>query len=128
METLIKALTTFLPLIEQYPTWVKLVVSAWVLFTAVMLVILIVGRQPQGTSPDQGPSAGSPGQGVRSVNVTLQIEEPKKDDQVGPSAIVRGTTTLKGVNLYLVIIPLRTGDRYIVDGPLAIDARGRWSR
>jgi len=144
MEGLIKLVTGLLSILEQYPTWVRMLVSVWVLLTAIVVVIFIaVPRELKHTeSPkhpitepinndEVGPSAIVREipilKDLNSLNIVARITEPINNDEVGPSAIVRGMTTLKGLNLYLIVIPLETGDRYIVDGPLTVDAQGMWS-
>ena len=122
MENLINFLAELLPIIQQYPMWVRWVVSAWILFTAAVLVILVVSRQPQQPFSPEIIFAAPPAQGVY-----LQIKEPKPGEEVGVSTMVSGATTLKSTNIYIVVIPLQTGERFIVDGPLAVDEKGSWS-
>ncbi len=64
---------------------------------------------------------------VDEDSIMLQIEIPRHGDKVGPSEIVSGVTTIRDRNLYLVVIPMLTGDKYIVDGPLHVDSTGAWS-
>lgn len=113
MEAMVKSFTGFFPFIDQYPTWVRVLVSGWVLYTAAILVVLIVAPR----SSVQ----------LESVVVVLRIAHPLAGVAVGQSDIVRGASPLAGLNHYLIVIPLQTGDRYVVDGPLSIDAEGNWS-
>lgn len=128
MEGLIKLFTGLLPFLEQYPTWVRMAVSVWVLLTAVVIVILIaVPRELKQTESPKRLNAVSREQKTQPPNIVFHITEPINNAEVGASEIVRGMTTLKALNLYLIVMPLETGDRYIVDGPLTVDAQGMWS-
>lgn len=127
MEGLIKSITTILPILEQYPTWVKLLFSFWLLISVVVIIsFILVPRQTQ-----QSQSIKLSDQITKEPNqpetIMLKITTPQKGDKVGPSEIVRGVTTLRGYNLYVIVIPLQTGDRYIVDGPLTVDPAGGWA-
>ncbi len=64
---------------------------------------------------------------LTTETIMLQIKIPRQGDKVGLSEIVSGVTTIRDRNLYLVVIPMLTGDKYIVDGPLHMDLTGAWS-
>ena len=57
----------------------------------------------------------------------LVIQNLFNGETVGSSEIVKGNSQLPELNHYIVVIPLRTGDRWVVDGPIAINAEGNWS-
>ena len=127
MEGLIKSITAILPILEQYPTWVRLLFSGWLLMSVVVIISFILApRQTKQAQYVKAPSQVTC-EPTKPETIMLQITKPQKGDKVGPSEIVHGVTTLRGRNLYLVVIPLQTGDRYIVDGPLTVDLAGGWS-
>lgn len=127
MEGLIKSITTILPILEQYPTWIRLLFSFWLLMSVVVVISFILA--PRQSQPPH--SVKSSTQNTEDLNppasTILKITKPQKGDKVGPTEIVHGVTSLRGYNLYLIVIPLQTGDRYIVDGPLSVDPAGGWS-
>lgn len=127
MQGLIKSITTILPILGQYPTWVRLLLSLWLLISAAVIISFILA--PRQTQPSK--SAKLPAQVKEEPNppesIILKITKPQKGDKVGPSEIVHGVTTLRGYNIYIIVIPIQTGDRYIVDGPLTVDPAGGWS-
>lgn len=124
MEGLIKSITAILPILEQYPTWVRLLFSGWLLLSVVVIISFILAHRQTQQAQSVKTSSQVTGEPPKPETIMLQITKPQKGDKVGPSEIVRGVTTLRGRNLYLVVIPLQTGDRYIVDGPLTVDLAG----
>lgn len=47
MKNIIETLTAIAPFLQPYPSWVKVLVVAWVMLSAVLLVALILARPPQ---------------------------------------------------------------------------------
>jgi len=60
-------------------------------------------------------------------DIRIEILEPLPGAHISASEVVRGMSTVPSLNHYLVVIPLRTGDRFIVDGPFSIDPDGQWA-
>ena len=52
MKKLLENLSALIPFLDPYPLWVKLVISSWVLLTALVLLALVFARQqlPPGTA------------------------------------------------------------------------------
>lgn len=59
--------------------------------------------------------------------IRLEILEPPSGAHVSASAVIRGRSNVPSLNHYLIVIPLRTGDRHIVDGPFTVSTDGRWA-
>ena len=51
----------------------------------------------------------------------LRVTAPRRGMGVGPSGGVSGTSRCRDMH-YVSVTPLRTGDRWIVDGPIRVDA------
>lgn len=66
MKKWIETLESLIPFLEAYPIWVKLIISAWVLLTAVAVIGLIFFRITEAT-PSKGPDNASSGSASRRV-------------------------------------------------------------
>jgi len=105
MKDYIQTLLSLVPFLQQYPTWVKTIVSIWVLITAITIIGLLFFRKPPGysgaetnpqppspssTSSDTTPKIYQHTEGEQSpaiISDNLKIIQQPKGDQ-SPAVIV----------------------------------------
>ena len=100
MKRLIESLTAIAPFIAPYPLWVKALVVAWVVLSAILVLSLILARPLQATKESaleknaHGPSpSSSPSVGVGTGDVAI---ESISGDKVGGDKIGRDKVPISG--------------------------------
>ena len=114
----IKSATEILPFLERYPFWVRVLFAVWLIISAVVIISFVL-------APHQN-AIPSPPKPPEPDYIKLTIIETKQYAKVEQVAIVRGKTNMVDRNIYLIVIPSQTGDRFVVDGPLSPDSKGSW--
>jgi hypothetical protein len=78
------------------------------------------GPQPEDGLNESSAVAGS--QGQAPLPISLRITSPAPGAVVESGAAVSFTSSFEDLGHYIIVIPLRSPDRYVVDGPLHISA------
>lgn len=127
MDSLLKALAVVVPFIGRCPTWFQVAVFAWLVLTAVLLIVgFVLGiQQPSSSTPGpeslQAATASSAAAFPPSVvpEVTaFAILQPLEGTVVEAGDTVRFVSPYDGRHHYVVVTPLQSPTRWIVDGPL----------
>ena len=83
MKRWIETLNGLIPVLEPYPAWVKAVISAWIILTAVAIVGLIFFRTPEATSPREAESSKTTSQAsleeLRRKNGVRELQALEND-------------------------------------------------
>jgi hypothetical protein len=129
MDSILKVISTVLPFLDLYPPWVRGAVGAWLILTAIVLAILIA--VPRSQSPARADAPAHRPQTVergdsRPTAPRLLVIEPRAGSDVGEIEIVRGVSDAVAFNNYIIVTSLRTGGRWVVDGPLSISGQYAW--
>lgn len=106
MDTLIKALTTMLPFLATCPPWIRLLVILWAAFTVILIVVVLAY--------------------YLWIPPPIAILHPSPNEAVEEGAIVEFCSRYSDLHHYIVVTPMRSPSRWVVDGPLRVlhDGRG----
>ncbi len=87
MAGLIKLITTFLPILDQYPTWIRLLVSGWLFMSVVMIIsFILVPRQNKLNQSVKTPLQVSDEPNTPDI-ITLNIKIDQQGNKVDLSKI-----------------------------------------
>ncbi len=108
MDTLIKVITAVVPFLAQCPPWVRLLAVGWVVITGVLIVVVLVCILWPPVPPP----------------VDIVIMRPTPNEEVEEVAPVEFRSAYSGLNHYIIVIPMKSPDRWVVDGPLPVSPGG----
>ena len=147
MDALLKALTAVMPFIGRCPTWFQVVVVVWLALTAIIAItgFALAIFEPPSTSqatpsapvlasssaPSPSSSAPSGASGGTSaaasqpqigLKLLIIIIAPKTGSLVDVSDTVEFVSPYDNLNHYVIVTPLSSATRWVVDGPLRAEA------
>lgn len=147
MDSLLKAITAVMPFIGRCPTWFQFVVVVWLALTAIIAITgfaLAIFEPPSITQPTPSAplpassSAPPPSSGAQSgasggtsaaasqpqigLQVLIIIIGPKAGSLVDIGDAVEFVSPYGNLNHYVIVTPLRSPTRWVVDGPLRAEA------
>jgi hypothetical protein len=98
----------FLPKVWADPVWSKVIASVIMAVGGLLCVMLFNSKRSQ--------------TGFAPLPISLRITSPAPGAVVESGAAVSFTSPFENLGHYIVVIPLRSPDRYVVDGPLHVSA------
>jgi hypothetical protein len=104
IKAIAKAIATILPFLTQCPSWVRILVVIWVFFTALISVAILIC--------------------VLWPKPNIHIIKPETGAEVEEGTIVSFNSTYGNLNHYIIVIPMRSPDKWVVDGPIKVSKDG----
>jgi len=128
VDSLLKALTAVVPFMGRCPMWFQLMVLSWLALTAVVAITgfaLAIFEPPSAPQIPPVPSVSAPSSAPLSQPQSesqLKIIEPKAGSLVDIGDTVLFVSPYSNLNHYVIVTPLRSPTRWVVDGPLRVEA------
>jgi hypothetical protein len=136
MDALLKALAAVVPFIGRCPTWFQMAVIVWLALTAILGITGFVlatlqppslaslpapAAAPQATS--QTPTSLAPSSLAIAPNSrSFAIIQPQEGALVEAGDTVQFVSPYGDLNHYVIVTPLQSPTRWVVDGPLRASA------
>jgi hypothetical protein len=136
MDALLKALAAAVPFIGRCPTWFQVAVTVWLALTAILGItgFVLATLQPSSLASPPAPAAATqatsqaPTSLASSSSVIVPnsrpfvIVQPQEGTLVEAGATVQFVSPYGDLNHYVIVTPLQSPTRWVVDGPLRVSA------